>query len=173
MTLGKKLSLILFFISAMSSTVHSNPEICSRVALINYQEVLVDLSSSQKGEGLRYYLEKDKVSKKLLDKYQKEGQVNLKTTLLGSAGTLTLLSSLFLNTDKSTKKTLRFSGVFLLIINFLLANSYEENNEIFLKRAVEEYNKRNLPKIEFPSLTEAEKEKCCNPNLIIGKTWSF
>ena len=155
----------------INSKVHSNSGICSRVALVNYQEVLVDLSSSQKGEGLRYYLEKDKVSKELLDKYQRGGEVNWKTTFVGSAGTLTLLSSLFLNTDKSTKKTIRFSGVFLLIINFLLANSYEENNEVFLKRAVEEYNKRNLPKVEFPSLTK--KEKCCSPSLIIGKTWSF
>ena len=155
----------------ISSKVHSNSGICSRVALVNYHEVLVDLSSSQKGEGLRYYLEKDKVSKELLDKYQRGGEVNWKTTFVGSAGTLTLLSSLFLNTDKSTKKTIRFSGVFLLIINFLLANSYEENNEVFLKRAVEEYNKRNLPKVEFPSLTK--KEKCCSPSLIIGKTWSF
>ena len=171
MTLCEKVFLVIFFFFTMSSKVHSNPEICSRVALINYQEVLVDLSSSQKGEGLRYYLEKDKVSKQLLDKYQTEGKVNWKTTFIGSAGTLTLLSSLFLNTDKSTKKTLRFSGVFLLIINFLLANSYEENNEVFLRKAVEEYNKRNLPKIEFPSLTK--KEKCCNPNIIIGKTWSF
>ena len=171
MTLGKKILLIFCTFCTSTSIAQSNPEICSRVALINYQEVLVDLSSSQKGEGLRYYLEKDNVSKKLLDKYQKEGQVNWKTTLLGSTGTLTVLSSLFLNTSKNTKKTLRFSGVFLLIINFLLANSYEENNEVFLREAVEEYNKRNLPKIEFPSLTK--KEKCCNPNIIIGKTWSF
>ena len=154
-----------------NSKVHSNSGICSRVALVNYQEVLVDLSSSQKGEGLRYYLEKDKISKELLDKYQRGGKVNWKTTFVGSVGTLTLLSSLFLNTDRSTKKTIRFSGVFLLIINFLLANSYEENNEVFLRRAVEEYNKRNLPKVEFPSLTK--KEKCCSPSLIIGKTWSF
>ena len=171
MTLEKKIFLIFCTICASTSIAQSSPEICSRVALINYQEVLVDLSSSQKGEGLRYYLEKDKVSKKLLDKYQKEGQINWKTTLLGSTGTLTVLSSLFLNTSKNTKKTLRFSGVFLLIINFLLANSFEENNEVFLKQAVEEYNKRNLPKIEFPSLTK--KEECCSQNLIVGKTWSF
>ena len=171
MTLTKKIFLILLAACAVSSTAYSNPEICSRVALINYQEVLVDLSSSQKGEGLRYYLEKDKVSKTLLDKYQKEGQINWKTTFIGSAGTLTLLSSLFLNTDKNTKKTLRFSGAILLIINFLLANSYEKNNEVFLRKAVEEYNKRNLPKIEFPSVTK--KDNCCSPNLIVGKTWSF
>jgi len=169
MTQCEKFIFMLFVFCVTISAAHPDPEICSRVALINHQEVLVDLSSSQKGEGLRYYLEKDKVSKKLLDKYQEKGQINWKTTFFGSSGTLTLISSLFLNTDRNTKKTLRFSGVFLLLINFLLANSYEKNNEAHLKEAVREYNKRNLPKIEFPSL----KEKCCNQNLIIGQTWSF
>ena len=45
-------------------------ETCSRKAIVNYQEILVDGGSNKKGEGLRFYLEKDKYSKELLDKYQ-------------------------------------------------------------------------------------------------------
>ena len=121
MTFYKKIFLFIMALCIISSKVHSNSGICSRVALVNYQEVLVDLSSSQKGEGLRYYLEKDKVSKELLDKYQRGGEVNWKTTFVGSAGTLTLLSSLFLNTDKSTKKTKLIRVLATLRPNIILA----------------------------------------------------
>lgn len=60
------LSFLLFFM--ISNAVAEKT--CSRVATINYQQVLVDAGSNKKGEGLRFYLEKDPISKKLLDKYQ-------------------------------------------------------------------------------------------------------
>jgi len=146
-------------------------EVCSRVALVNYQEVLVDTSSAQKGEGLRFYLEKDLSSKELLDKYQKDGNIKWQNAFIGSSGSLLLLSSLFLSTNKETKKNLRFSGFFLLIINFLLANSYDKANEKNLVRAIEEYNKRNLPRIEFP--IQSMRNGCCENEIVIGQTWSF
>ena len=52
---------------------------CSRVATINYQEVLVDLSNKNRGEGLRYYLEKDQISEDLLDEYQKNNRPTLRS----------------------------------------------------------------------------------------------
>ncbi len=146
-------------------------DVCSRMALVNYQEVLVDTSSTQKAEGLRFYLEKDLYSKELLEKYQNNGNIKWQNTFIGSSGSLLLLSSLFLSVGKETKKKLRFSGFFLLIINFLLANSYGDANEKNLIKAIDEYNKRNLPRIEFP--IQGKRKGCCESDIVIGQTWSF
>jgi len=145
--------------------------VCSRLALVNHQEVIVDTSSSQKGEGLRFYLEKDNASKKLLDDYQKGGSMQWQNTLIGSSGTLLLLSSLFLTVNKETKKQLRFSGLFMLLINFAVANSYQQANEKNLIKAIEEYNKRNLPIIDFPA--QSDGKGCCKDQIVVGQTWSF
>ena len=57
--------LTLLILSLISSAWGA--ETCSRVASINYQEVLIDVSSNNRGEGLRYYLAKDQIAKELLD----------------------------------------------------------------------------------------------------------
>ena len=38
----------------LSYSAHST-DTCSRIATINYQDILIDTSSTKKGEGLRYY----------------------------------------------------------------------------------------------------------------------
>ena len=53
--------------------------------LINGQEVLVDISLSSKGEGLRPYLAKDAVAHNYLEQYQKTGFSQNKSALFGSA----------------------------------------------------------------------------------------
>ncbi|HLW56607.1 MAG TPA: hypothetical protein VKY27_04425, partial [Bacteriovoracaceae bacterium] len=66
--------LTLILILLLNSLSVFAAETCSRVAIINYQEVLVDVSSSNRGEGLRFYLEKDEVAKGLLDEYQENNR---------------------------------------------------------------------------------------------------
>ena len=48
---------------------------CSRIAIINHQEILTDTNTGNKGEGLRYYLERDDVAKKYLNIYQDGTQI--------------------------------------------------------------------------------------------------
>ena len=55
----KKLTLIL--ITILAPNIIWSVETCSRTAIINYQKILVDINTTHKGEGLRYYLEKDTV----------------------------------------------------------------------------------------------------------------
>lgn len=132
-------------------TVHA-AETCSRVAVINYQEVLVDAGSSKKGEGLRFYLEKDPISKDLLDKYQDKNKPSIWSAGTSTVGSLMLLAGLMQTSDQeniSDRNTLLYGGGILIAISYLTSKTIQYNNEKILKQAVDQYNKRNRPKIFF------------------------
>lgn len=148
-------------------------ETCSRVATINYQEILVDPNTSQKGEGLRYYIEKDQIAKEFLDEYQRNTQITWKNALLGSLGTGFMISSLFVD-DNQNKKIYLISGATMVLLNFLVARTLEITNEQNLNKAVEEYNKRNLPKIFFnPQTSSDHQSQSINLALGLEKSWNF
>lgn len=147
-------------------------ESCSRVAIINYQEVLVDTNSTQRGEGLRYHLEKDTVAKSYLDKYQEGSQIKWQNSVLGSVGTGLILSSFFTNSNGSSKKSLLIGGATLIAINFLVAKTLDSANETNLVNAIDEYNKRNLPKIYF-SPNGREGRNPSGYEVGLGKSWSY
>lgn len=147
-------------------------ESCSRIAIINYQEVLVDTNSTQRGEGLRYHLEKDQVAKSYLDKYQEGSQIKWQNSLLGSVGTGLVLSSFLTNSNGSSKKTLLIGGATLIAINFLVAKTLDSANEKNLTNAIDEYNKRNLPKIYF-SPKGREGRDPSGYEVGLGKSWSY
>jgi hypothetical protein len=150
------LPIFLFIILLLFSHSASAIEACSRVAIINYQEILVDSNSSEKGEGLRFHLEKDPVAKEYLDTYQKKSSVLWPSAILGTAGTGLILYGLF-NSDVEDQRLFLISGSATLIVNFLVARTLEVTNENNLNRAIEEYNKRNLPKIFFnPEETQSQ-----------------
>ncbi len=128
-------------------------ETCSRVATVNYQEILVDVSSKNRGEGLRYYLEKDAVSKSLLDEYQANNKPTWKSAAMSTLGTGMILGGILSNSggDNSltSRNTLLFGGATLIAISYLYSKTIQYNNEYLLYKSVEEYNKRNTPKIFF------------------------
>jgi hypothetical protein len=143
-------------------------EICSRVATINYQEILVDVSNNRKGEGLRYYLEKDPISKELLDDYQRKSRNSWKSAALSTLGSGMLLAGV-LRTNEGDNETLTgrgsllAGGVLFIAVSYLISKTNEHSNEALLTRSVEEYNKRNTPRIFF-SPTDPGK----GPGLGIG-----
>lgn len=164
--LNKSIILIFtLFINISAKAI----ETCSRVAVINYQEVLVDTNSTQKGEGLRFHLEKDKVAKSLLDQYQEGTEVNWQNAALGTIGSGLVLSSAFTNSTGNNKRSLVIGGLTLILINFLVAKTLDHNNEKNLTKAIEEYNKRNLPRIYFNQSSRSNS----NVNIVIAKSWSF
>lgn len=148
-------------------------DVCSRMAIINYQEVLVDTNTHQKGEGLRYHLEKDDVAKSYLDTYQKGTEIKWQNAVLGTAGTGLALAGLIIQDNSERKKQYVVGGVALLIINFLTAKTFEYNNENNLMKAVQEYNKRNLPKIYFGPSQSSYKSDREGPELFVAKNWEF
>lgn len=148
-----KLTVLILFMLLQATTAWSQ-ETCSRVATINYQDVLVDVSNKNRGEGLRYYLEKDEVAKQLLDEYQENNRPTWKSAALSTLGTAMLLAS-FLRTSDGTqdgiasRNILLFGGATMIAVSYLISKTNQYNNEYLLLKSVEEYNKRNTPKIFF------------------------
>lgn len=143
-----KLTIIVTLLFSLSLPA---AEICSRVATINYQEVLVDVSSNNRGEGLRYYLDKDEVSKQLLDEYQENNRPTWRSAALSTLGTGMLLAG-FLRSNEGEGETfsrpsLLVGGAALIAVSYLISKTKQYNNEYLLSKSVEEYNKRNTPRI--------------------------
>jgi len=142
---------LLLSIILLGLSVHAD-ETCSRVAVVNYQEILVDSGSSKKGEGLRFYLEKDPEAQKLLDEYQERNKPSTWSAATSTFGSFLIFSSL-LQTNKTegfaNRDTLLYSGAILIAISYLTSKTLQYNNEVYLKQAVDQYNKRNSPKIFF------------------------
>ena len=164
--------LLLFSVCLCLQTVKA-VETCSRVAVINYQEVLVDSNASEKGEGLRYHLEKDPIAREYLDIYQKNSAIKWPNAVLGTAGTGLLLFGFF-TSNSDDRKVFLISGGATILVNFLIARTLEVSNEANLTRAIDEYNKRNLPKIYFNPETNREGSVSFpGLKIALGKDWSF
>lgn len=157
----------LVHLSCLSAT-----ETCSRIATINYQEVLVDANSTDKGEGLRFHLEKDPLAKEYLNLYQKNSAVKWPTAVLGTTGTAVILMGFF-SRNSADREIYLITGASLILVNFLIARTVEVNNETNLTRAIDEYNKRNLPKIYFNPENPRGNFTFDHVKVALLKDWSF
>ncbi len=151
---GLILSIILVLPLWAATGTTATTETCSRIASINYQEVLVDVSNNNRGEGLRYYLEKDQVAKELLDEYQENNHSTWKSAALSTLGSAMILGgALRTSSGQNEKFTNRnfliFGGAAFIALSYLISKTNQFNNEYLLIKSVEEYNKRNTPKIFF------------------------
>lgn len=165
----KVIFLIFFFVlPALVNAV----ETCSRIATINYQEILIDSNSTDKGEGLRFHLEKDPIAKNYLNLYQKNSAITWPTAVLGTTGTGILLFGFF-NRHSTDRPIYLISGTAVILVNFLIARTLEFNNEKNLTRAIEEYNKRNLPKIYFNPENPQGNINLNQIKISLNKEWTF
>ena len=165
------LSILLIFLSLPVFSV----ETCSRIAIINYQEVLIDANTSEKGQGLRYHLEKDPIALQYLNTYQKNSGIKWPSAVLGTAGTGLLLLGFF-NSNPEDRRTYIITGAATILVNFLVARTLEITNEVNLNKAIEEYNKRNLPKIFFnPENLEGSQSQIDFSKIKLGlvQQWTF
>ncbi len=143
--------IISIIILIFSSNCIAN-QTCSRVATINYQKSLVDSGSNKRGEGLRFYLDKDPVSKNLLNEYQAKNKPTIFSASTSTAGSILILTGLLQTNDSDgiqNSNTLLYSGAFLVALSYLTSKTLKYNNEKLLKEAVDQYNKRNSPRIYF------------------------
>ena len=144
----------LLFLSVLIALPIWGAETCSRVATINYQDVLVDVSSSNRGEGLRYYLEKDQVAKELLDEYQDNNRPTWKGAAMSTLGTAMILGGFLRTTGGedetfTSKNFLIVGGATLIGVSYLISKTKQYSNEYLLLKSIDEYNKRNTPSIFF------------------------
>lgn len=163
---------ILLFALCINSATHA-VETCSRIAIINYQEVLVDTNSTEKGEGLRFHLEKDRTAKNYLEAYQEGTKIKWQNAVLGTVGTTMMLGGILTNNNSERKQTLLLGGATFMVLNFLVAKTLESTNEQNLIKAIEEYNKRNLPKIYFNPEQSSDGSIGPGVSFSINKQWSF
>jgi hypothetical protein len=163
----------IIFIAVILSFNAIAQEACSRTAIINQQEVLVDSNSTQKGEGLRFYLEKDKIASSYLQKYQDGTKIKWYSAALGTVGTSMIIGSFFVNGESDSKQSLMIGGATAIIINFLMSRTIESSNEKNLNRAIQEYNKRNLPRIEFNQSRYKSGSSESAKTVYFQKDWSF
>ena len=167
------MKLLIFFTLLLPLWVQAN-ESCSRVAIVNYQEVLVDASSSNRGEGLRYYLQRDPVAKKLLESYQENNRPRWQSAALSTFGTALTLAGIMRsgegrNETLTGKNTLIFGGLTMIAVSYLISRTNQYNNEWLLQRSIEEHNKRNTPRIFFSA--EPDKNRGSGFGLGIQKDY--
>lgn len=141
--------LIISIMHHATAAENSSVETCSRIAIINFQEVLIDTTPSKKAEGLRFYLSKDPEALEYLNKYQNNTNYEWPSALVGTVGTGMVITSLFIRNDKKRRDSFLIGGAAIWVVNFLVLQTLRGNNESYLDRAIEEYNKRNLPRIYF------------------------
>lgn len=163
--------MLLFF--ALPCAFAQAKNACSRVATINFQKILVDTNSTLKGEGLRYYLEKDEIAKLYLDQYQESSKVRLENAIMGTVGSGLLITGIMSTSSSKNREALIYGGGAVLLINFLVAKTLEFKNEEKLYKAVEEYNKRNLPRVYFSESEHSTPDQDVLKSFYINKTWSF
>lgn len=136
---------------------------CSRIAIVNYQEVLVDSGPTGRGEGLRYYLEKNPKSKVLLDEYQKRNRPKWQYSILSTVGFASLAYGVF-NPDLDgtsglwSRKGLITIGALFVSLSYLISRTRTYSNERLLQQAVNEYNKNSSPRIYFSPYGDINKQ---------------
>ena len=163
---GICLAFVVFSENALASR-----RACERVGIVNHQEIPLETMSGSKGEGLRSYLEKDKEALHYFNLYQERNQIQPFNTVLGIVGPGLLLTGVILESGVKEKETFLTWGAVLVVTNFLVTRTIQGVGETYLEKAVEEYNKRNFPKIDLNFHTPDSSQK--NIALMIKKDWSF
>ena len=165
----RSITSILCLLNFFFGTIGWANDTCSRTAIVNYQEIMVDQNSGLKGEGLRFHLEKDPKALSYLNVYQKNAKNKIFSTVMGTIGTSSFIAGLFIKSENDQNKPFLIGGLAILALNFLISKSLELENEQNLEKAIKEYNKRNLPRIYFtPNL-----QKDRNPTSLPGIGFEF
>ena len=143
-------------------SVFSAQNKCSRTVQINGKNVSIDASSTQKGEGLRYYLSKDPIAYQYFEQYTDSNKPNWRRIGVSTFGigliTAGLLSSNETKNIFYKRDTLFYSGIGIVALSFLYAKTKQGEKEVWLEKSVKEYNKRSQPKIYWAPQYAPEKQ---------------
>ena len=84
-----------------------------------------------------------------------------------------MIGGILAQDDSTSRSPMLIGGATIMIINFLVAKTFENSNEENLNKAIEEYNKRNLPKIYFNPGQSSRKDRDNGVSFLLNKTWTF
>jgi hypothetical protein len=84
-----------------------------------------------------------------------------------------IVSSFFVSSTGNNKQTLLIGGATAILVNFLMSRTFEASNEKNLNNSILEYNKRNLPRIEFNHSRINNKKNTSYKTVYFQKGWSF
>ena len=141
---------------------------CGRTVFIGHKEILLDTGSKQKGEGLRSYLAKDSKALHYLNLYQKGHATGPLNTFFAALAPSLFLAGFMVDSNSRQQKTLYTWGAVLILANFLISKTLQSANEGHLERAIEEYNKRQVPKIRYGGGPLQKRF-----SFIIKRSWNF
>jgi hypothetical protein len=79
----------------------------------------------------------------------------------------------FFNRTSGDRPIYLISGAVVILVNFLIARTVEYSNEKNLTNAIDEYNKRNLPKIYFNPDNSHGSINFERSKIALIKEWSF
>lgn len=153
------------FVYAKDST-----QTCSRKAIYQNKEILIDGHTGAKGSGLVKILEKNPKALSHLNSYQNANDVQTFNLISGSVSTLSLLTGLLYTGDKNNKSNFLVFGGVVALINFLTTKTIHFYNERELTLAIEEFNKSSEHQIRS---LDVPAQKQTKPSLFINKNWSF
>jgi len=168
---------IVFIISilTLSSGALSQGTTCDRSAYVNFEKVLIDSSSSIKGDGIKYLLEKDPKAYDYLKLYQESGRPSSRTAIVSSLGLGLSLGGYLFGKSSGTpflnKNVLLGVGLSIVIGNFLYNRSKQAKNEKNLLNAIYEYNLRNTPKIYFAPYKSNKKNDSIGIGVGVNKSF--
>lgn len=134
-----------------SSFVFAQDDKNGRTVQINGESIAIDASTTQKGEGIRYYLEKDPIALEYLNQYAQTNKPNWKRIAVSTFGVGLILGSIIASNETDNiflkRDTLLYSGLGIVALSFIFAKTKQGEQEIYLNQAIQEYNKRNKPEI--------------------------
>lgn len=159
MSMWHKHFFILFILVHFSSFSAKNN--CSRTVIINGKKIAIDTSSTQKGQALRYYLSKDPIASEYFEQYTEANKPHWKRIGASTLGVGLILGSLVSSNNTKNnlfkRDTLLYSGLGIVALSFLYAKTKDNENEVWLNKAIDEYNKRSSPKIYWLPQYQPEK----------------
>ena len=164
-----RMALIILLINNFSFAQQEN-QTCSRVAIYNNEEVLIDGHTSKKGSGLNKIMKSNMLAMKHLENYQTNNEMKIFNIASGTVSTASIFAGLLYTGSKANKNNLLIFGGLIALVNFLTTKTIEFYNERELDLAISEFNKTSDNKIR---VIDKRVNKKVQNSIFLNKSWSF
>jgi len=169
--MGHQLKISIFFIFMINFVyAKDSAPTCSRKAIFNNKEILIDGYTGARGSGLNKIMRSNPKALKHLSIYQNANDIQTFNLLSGTISTTSLITGLLYTGDRDNKNNFILFGGIVALINFLTTKTIQFYNERELTLAIEEYNKTSVHQIRRLDVSTKKQNK---PSIFINKNWSF